>query len=93
MGRPSISIYIYCILYFIFPCISWCQEHFTRVVQEKRELKDYADRVTRELRRQRVGVLHWENVENPTRSAFGTSQREINLFTSAPEEDERQLSL
>ncbi|CAK9009938.1 unnamed protein product [Durusdinium trenchii] len=27
------------------------QEHFTRLVQEKRELKDYADRVTRELRR------------------------------------------
>lgn len=47
-------------------------------MQEKRELKDYADRVTRELRRQRVGVLHWENLENPTRSAFGTSQREMD---------------
>ena len=27
------------------------QEHFARLVQERRELKDYAERVTRELRR------------------------------------------
>ena len=66
------TYYIYTVfMYFMFPCISLCQEHFTRVVQEKRELKDYADRVTRELRRQRVGVLHWENLENPTRSWNG----------------------
>ena len=82
-------------MYFICLCISLlCQEHFTRVVQEKRELKDYADRVTRELRRQSsASVFCIGKIEYPIQSTFGTSQRQMDQSKLAPQEDERQLSL